>query len=344
MLNWAVIGAGRFGAIHAEVLAQLPDVKLRAVCSRTPARGAALAERLGVSFTTDAAELLADPSLDVVSIVTHWREHFELARAALQHGKHVLLEKPMAATADECQELVTCAATSSQYLLVGHVCRFDPRMVLARDAIRSGRLGKIVALHARRNLPVAPGSVRLDKISPLMGDGIHDADLMMWFLGRAPTRVSGHTLRVHNYQYPDAGWAVLEFGSDALGVVETVWCLPPSAPTAIDAELRVIGTAGQLTIDCAHTGLVIQDAEGRRQPDTSYWPLVHGHRAGALLAEIKYLADCIRQQTPPAVITPAEAARAVLVMETAERSARDRAPAVVPTHYPFLGACAPQDS
>lgn len=335
MLRWAVIGAGRFGTIHAEVLSELPGVQLAAVCGRTPSKLEPLAARLGVPATTDPAQLLEDPRIDVVSITTHWREHHALARAALLAGKHVLLEKPMAVTAAECHDLVSCAAGRSNFLMVGHICRFDPRVVLARQAIQAGRLGRIVTMHARRNLPVAPGSLRLDKISPLMGDGIHDADLMMWFMGHMPTRVDGRTLRVHEYRHPDAGWAILEFGEQAVGVIETVWCLPANVPTSIDAVLRVIGTEGQLTIDCGHTGLSILDGHGQQQPDTMYWPQLRGKRCGVLAAELQYFADCIRREQRPQVITPEEAARAVLVMETAEQAAAQGAAAAVRQDYGF---------
>ncbi len=330
-LTWAVIGAGRFGSIHAEVLAQLPQVKLHSICGRRAERVKPLARRLDVPAIIDYREILDDPAVEVVTIATHWREHFPIARDALQSGKHVLLEKPMAASWDECQELVTLADKSPTFLMVGHVCRFDPRMVLAYEAVQAGQVGKIVAMYARRNLPVAPGSIRLDKISPLMGDGIHDADLMMWLTGQAPTRVYGRQVRVHNFQYPDAGWAMLEFGTQAVGVVETVWCLPPYVPTVIDAELRVVGTEGQLTVDCGYTGISILGARGLTQPDTAYWPQVYGQRTGALAREIEYFAQCVQQNERPSVITPAEAARAVRVMEAAERSAESGMPEVLPS-------------
>jgi UDP-N-acetylglucosamine 3-dehydrogenase len=207
--------------------------------------------------------------------------------------------------------------------MVAHVCRFDPRVTLAKAAIDEGRIGRIVSMHAKRNLPRAPGRLRLDKISPLMGDGVHDADLMLWFLGKPPSHIYARTVRVDRFRYPDIGWAVLSFGDEAVGAIETVWRLPENAPTVIDAKLEVIGSEGALTIDCAHTGLTILDANGLKMPDTAYWPQQHGRQIGALAHELQYFADCIRRDRPPQVITPIEAARAVMVMEAAERSAAE---------------------
>ncbi len=335
-VTWGLIGLGRFGAIHAEVLAQLPDCRLTAVCGRNSDRLAAAAARFsGVTTTTDYRRLLDDPAMDAVSIVAHVKDHHRLALDALAAGKHVLLEKPLAATVEQCTELVAAAQAAAGRFMVGHVCRFDPRVVLAHQAIREGRLGRIFAMRSKRNLPVAPGPLRLDKISPLLGDGVHDADLMMWFMNAAPSQVYGRTVRVDNFQHPDAGWAMLEFsraddaphkanqpaGSRAVGIVETVWRLPANTPTTIDAVLEVVGTEGQLTIDCGHAGLQIVDGQGVAFPDTMYWPAVQGQRWGALANEIGYFNRCIREQRDPEVVTPEEAARAVAVMLAAEQSA-----------------------
>lgn len=326
-IRWGILGAGRFGLIHARVVASLPGVRLAALCNRNPEKLAAAGTEFGEArLYTDYRELIASPDIAAVSVTTHWRDHCDVALAALRGGKHVLLEKPMAASRDECQQLVAAAAQASGFLMVGHICRFDPRITLAKEAIDAGRIGRIISMHAKRNLPVAPGHLRLDKISPLMGDGIHDADLMMWFLGRAPTRVYAHHIRVDQFRHPDIGWAMLHFESEAVGVVETVWRLPSNAPTVIDAQFEVIGTAGKLSVDCANTGLEILDPHGLKKPDTAYWPIQHGKPVGALAHEIAYFADCIRRRVPPTVITPSEAARAVAVMERADQSACDQRP------------------
>lgn len=329
-LRWAVIGVGRFGRLHARVIDQMPGSELTVLCNRNPERLAeAAAEFSGAKTTTNFHEVLADPTIDVVSVATHWEQHAEVVAAALRAGKHVFVEKPMAASSDECRELLAIAEKSDGFLFVGHICRFDPRVTAAKEAIDAGRIGRIVSMHARRNLPKAPGHIRLDKVSPLMGDGIHDADLMMWFLGRAPTSVYARNVRVGEFRYPDLGWAMLHFGDEAIGVVETVWCLPENVPTAIDAKMEIIGTEGKITIDCANTGVAIVDGAGESRPDTVYWPTQQGAAqvglvVGALPREFAYFAECVRSGRKPEVITPFEAARAVAVMETAERSAEEK--------------------
>lgn len=326
-VRWGIIGIGRFGKIHARVITGLPNCDLIAFANRNDARLSEAAEEFQIQARyTDYRDLLADDSIDAVSITTHWQDHYEVGLAALESGKHVLLEKPMAATSEQCRELLAAAEKSDACFMVGHVCRFDPRVTLAKDAIDAGQIGRIVSMHARRNLPLAPGNIRLDKISPLVGDGIHDADLMMWFLDQGPSSVYARNIQFSGHQYPDLGWAMLHFDEEAIGVIETVWCLPENVSTGIDAKMEIIGTEGKISIDCANTGLAITDSEGTKQPDTVYWPLQHGRQIGALEREIDYFSRCILSGEKPEVIIPFEAARALAVMEIAEQSAFEKRP------------------
>ena len=256
-----MIGAGRFGTVHCEALQSIRDADLRVACTRNLEHQSQLqAEFPDIAVCAGWPEIVADDTIDAVTIATHWQDHFEIAIACLRAGKHVLLEKPMAASYQQCLQLLDVAQSATGHFMVGHICRFDPRVALAREAINAGKIGRVVSLHAKRNLPVAPGNIRLDKISPLMGDGIHDADLMMWFLGAEPTSIYARNVRVHDFAYPDIGWAMLHFEQsefEVLGVIETNWALPDNVPTVIDAQMEVVGTTGKLTIDCANTGFHI---------------------------------------------------------------------------------------
>ena len=321
-VRFAVIGLGFFGEKHCETLSDMHGVKLQAVCTRRAGRLEEIGERFGAPERfTDYADLLAAADVDAVSIVTHVNEHKDIAVAALEAGKHVFLEKPMAGGVADCEAIMCAAREAPGKFMVGHICRFDPRVSLARRAIAEGRVGRIVSMHARRNLPAAIGAEVLDKISPLMGDGIHDADVMLWFAGEPVTSVYARTVRVNQFRYPDIGWAALNFQSGAVGVIETVWALPQNTPFTVDARMEVIGCDGAMYIDCGDAGLTVQDKHGISKPDTGYWPEVAGSLVGALRNELRYFADCVRDNRTPDVITPEESVAAVRVMCAAEESA-----------------------
>jgi len=322
-VRWGVIGLGWFGEIHADTLAGMPGIELAGLCTRRHQRLGELADRYGVERRyTDYHELLADASIDVVSVTTHIDDHRDITLDALRSGKHVFLEKPMAPTVEDCDRIVEAAVRSEGLFMVGHICRFDPRVAMAKEAIDQGRIGKIISMHARRNLSVAIGRAVLDKVSALVGDGIHDADLMLWFTQAEPVSVYAQEVHPGKCKYPDGGFAMVRLDNDAVGVVESVWHLPESTPYTIDARMEVIGTEGALYINCAEPGLTIHDAKGVGQPDSLYWPQVMGERFGVLRAEFRYFADCVLEGRAPQRVTPEESRAVVRLIAAATESSQ----------------------
>ena len=322
-VRWGVIGLGWFGEIHVDTLAGMPGIEAAALSTRREDRLNELADRYNVSRRyTDYHELLADDSVDAVSITTHVGNHRDIAVDALRAGKHVFLEKPMAPAVEDCDQIIEAAREGSGLFMVGHICRFDPRVVLAKQAIEEGRLGKIISMHARRNLSRVIGNEVLDKISALAGDGIHDADLMLWFSQAKPVSVYAQEVHPGTRKYPDAAWAMMRLDNGAVGVIESIWYLPETTPYAIDARMEVIGTEGALYVNCGESGLEIHASDGVHLPDTMYWPQVSGERFGVLRAELQYFADCIRENRPPHRITAEESRDVVALIVAAQESSK----------------------
>ncbi|MBA63749.1 MAG: hypothetical protein CMJ76_15450 [Planctomycetaceae bacterium] len=325
-LNWSILGLGRFGRIHARTLQTVRGVRLHSACNRNEDILQHHAAELQLTkISTTAADILADSEVDVVSIVTHWQDHYQLTLDALSAGKHVFLEKPMAATDTQAREILAASKKSKGLLMVGHICRFDPRYILARERILAGEIGEITSIHAKRNLPVAPANIRLGKIPPLVGDGIHDLDLAMWMLDRKPNSVFARNIKIHDFTYPDAGWAMFDFSdpdnsSETLVVIETHWGLPETTETVIDARMEIIGTSGKINIDCSQTGLHIQ-AKHSRYLDTSYWPQIESETFGVLRSELEYFANCIKSGSETSVITNEQACDALEMILLAQKSA-----------------------
>lgn len=322
-MRWGLIGLGWFGEVHAEVLSEMPGIELAAVCTRRPQRLAEVADRFHVAKRyTNYRDLLADPEIDVVGITTHICDHRDIAIDALNSGKHVFLEKPMAPTAADCDMILDAARKAPGFFMVGHICRFDPRVALAKQAIDEGKIGKIVSMHARRNLSKTIGRMVLNDISALMGDGIHDGDLMLWFSQAKPVSVYAQEIHPGTNKYPDGGWAMARLDSGAIAVIESIWHLPESTPYQIDARMEVIGTEGAIYINCGEAGLEIHDGAGNRMPDTLYWPNVFGQRFGILRSELRYFADCVAAGRRPERITPEESRAAVALLDGAVESSK----------------------
>jgi predicted dehydrogenase len=172
-IRTAVIGAGYLGRFHAQKYASLPGVELVAVADpRADARDAVAAEA-GCRAVPDYRELLGH--VDAVSVATPTGSHFPIARDCLEHGVHVLVEKPVTATPREARELIAVAARRGRLLQVGHLERFNP-------AVRAlaGILGTPRFVESHRLAPYRERGTDVDVVLDLM---IHDIDLIESFVG-----------------------------------------------------------------------------------------------------------------------------------------------------------------
>ncbi len=317
-----IIGLGWFGEIHGDTVAGIPEIELAALCTRTESRLGELAKKFGVTQTyTDYTEMLANPDIDAVSVVTMWDQHTAPVLDALAAGKHVFLEKPMASTAEDCRKICEAAAAAKGILQIGHICRFNPRYIAAKQAIDEGKIGKIVSLSSRRNIPAAWTPEILNKIGPIIGDIVHDTDLMLWFTGANIESAYAQTVDVRGLKHPDIGQTMYRFDSGASAILESVWCMPDKTPFDIDERMSIIGTEGFIHIQDTFPNLGIVTKEKFYSPDTTYWPLLHGVTAGALRDEFTYFARCVLEGRKPEIITPEESMACVVAALAAERSA-----------------------
>jgi UDP-N-acetylglucosamine 3-dehydrogenase len=322
-LRIGVIGLGWFGEIHCETIAGIPNLELAALCTRRPERLAEQAKKFGVKKTyTDYRDMLADKDIDAVSIVTMWDQHTDPTTDALAAGKHVFLEKPMASTVADCKKIIAASKKAKGILQIGHICRFNPRYRMAKQAIDEGRIGKIVALSSRRNIPAAWTPTILEKIGPIVGDAIHDTDIMLWFTGDTVASAYAQTVSVRNLKYPDIGQTMYRFKGGATATLETVWCMPEKTPFDIDERMSIIGTEGIIHVQDTFPNLGIVDKTRLHSPDTTYWPMFDGVRGGALRAEFEYFANCALKGITPAIGRPEDAAAALEATLAAEESAR----------------------
>ncbi|MHA1566711.1 MAG: Gfo/Idh/MocA family protein, partial [Alphaproteobacteria bacterium] len=293
------------------------------LCTRTESRLEELADKYNVAKTfTDYHEMLADPEIDAVSIVTMWDQHTAPTVAALEAGKHVFLEKPMAHSVADCKIICDAAAKAKGHLMVGHICRFNPRYATAKQHISEGGIGRILSLSSRRNIPAAWTPEILNKIGPIIGDAIHDTDLMLWFTGARVVSAYAQTVDLRGLKYPDVAQTMYRFDNGATATLETVWCMPEKTPYDIDERMNIVGSDGFVQIQDSFPNIGICTKDGFRSPDTTYWPQLHGKSSGALRDELSYFTDCCLSGETPSIITPEEAMAAVEASLAAEESAR----------------------
>jgi predicted dehydrogenase len=234
-LRVAVIGCGHWGPNHIRVFDEQARSSVLACADLNTARLERIRARFPrVHTTTDAFALFADPAVDAVVIATPTATHFELARAALRAGKHVLVEKPLATSAAEAVELCNLARTCGRVLMVGHVFLFNGGILKLRELIAAGELGEVQYLDAvRTNL----GPVRGD-VNALFDLATHDISICNHLLGDAPVAVSALGRCISQETIEDVAFATLQYADGTLAHLHASWLNPRKVRT-----LTVVGSA-----------------------------------------------------------------------------------------------------
>ena len=180
-----LVGAGVMGRNHARVVSELGGT-LAAVADPDPASRAHVAQRYGAAAHADPGALVRDPSLDALVVATPTVLHFDVALAALEAGKHVLVEKPITPTPREAETLIQAAEKAGRVLAVGHVERHNPVVRWARDALGRGALGDLISLRSHR---LSPFPERIRDVGVVLDIGIHDLDVVRYLSAGRPRGV-----------------------------------------------------------------------------------------------------------------------------------------------------------
>jgi predicted dehydrogenase len=299
-LGVGVIGVGTFGGLHAQVYSQLEMCNLVAVADVNPVRLESISAELGVDGYTDYRELLAREEIDAVSICTTDELHVEPAIAAADAAKHVLIEKPLALTPEDCDKIIQAADAAGIKLMVGHILRFDPRYRAVCQEVQSGKIGQPIHLYARRNNAYQSAERLAAHTSVLFFLGVHDLDCLNWCLGCVPETVYAQAASVILGHTPDAVHAVLRFPGGAIASLEVSWVLPEGHPRGLDAQFDVVGTAGAVYVN--GTGDTVSVVRDRlTHPALYYAPELLGERVGILRDEISHFCRCVRDNRQPLV-------------------------------------------
>lgn len=324
-IKCGVIGLGWFGEHHVDALKALPLAEVRAVCTRREERLKEVATKYDIAESyTNYHDLLDNKDIEMISVVTHVKDHMQITIDALKAGKHVFLEKPMADNIEECDQIIKAVDKTDKYFMVGHICRFGADYVIAKEEIESGNIGEILSIHAKRNLAKWITETHLHKISALFGDGVHDLDLALWYTKSKPISVYAQTRKTRStIKYDDLGWALFRLENGTIVVIENIWCLPDNVPFAIGANMEIVGTKGTISIDFSGSNFKVLTEKGLQYPPTVIWPKVYGIRRGMLREEFDYFLKCILNKEKPTIITPQESKDVVHATRMAEKSAAE---------------------
>jgi len=322
MIGIGIIGAGHFGAVHAKAMREVAEVQLVASCREDEAQAAAFAAEHGGAAYSEWRKLLADKNVDAVVIATPHHLHEEIAIAAADAGKHILLEKPMAPTVTACDQINAAAERNNVRLMVGHVMHFALPCLVAKAVIDGGNLGRPVLGSSWMIKLWMESNRRPWHLSNetgggmLMTAGIHALDRLVWLMDH---RVTGVTAMMgsyfHQQEADDSALIGLRFANGTIGQVQSVGYRDGAVTFAMD----LVCEGGTIRIDLDHGVSVGQGGVWTPLPNSTEPNWMHH----AVVREWRAMHHSLAaSSTPP--VNGTYASHIVSIIEAARRSAAER--------------------
>jgi len=283
LLRVGVIGVGVMGANHLRAYCEFPNFEVVGVADVDWDVAQGLANRYDIVPFNNHEDLLNE-NLDAISIAVPTTLHKKVALDAIQKGVNILVEKPIADTVENADEVIKAARQSGVKLMVGHVERFNPAVIKLKELIDSGLLGNVVSISAKR---VGPYNPRIRDVGIILDLGTHDIDIMSYLIGERIKEVYASAGSVvHSHE--DHAIITLNFSSGNSGVIETNWLTPHKV-----RNLTVIGSKGIAEVNYIEETLRIFDKEWVRDAKIE--------KEEPLKLELLHFIDCVQHDKKPLV-------------------------------------------
>jgi scyllo-inositol 2-dehydrogenase (NAD+) len=341
----AVIGTGWCGGIRAEALSPHPLVKeLHLAEVREDRLEEMEAKTRPTTATTDYRQILDRKGVDAVYIsATPESTHYPITKDCLNAGKHVFLEKPIAMTLSEADELIALAKSKNLKFTIGYSQRFNAKYAYVRKCIRDGSIGRPVSALVSRHLTRGLGTkiTGRSKLSPAAMECTHDLDFVFWCLEPAkPVRVYsqvnyGAMRAMSGGDVPDNQWITVTMDSGVSLVVGGGWSLPLGYPNFSTTWIEMIGTDGAVMVDDSHRDVILNTVHKGMQLPMSTMPgeFVEHTYAGAMAPETIHFLEAVAYDRP-VLVTPEHARMVMEVYIAADLSAETNEVVHLPLKHP----------
>ena len=311
VVKFGAVGASEMGMFHIESIAHHPKMQLVAICDKDEERVKNAGAKTGVTeLYTDWHDIINNKEIEAVVLCVPDQLHLEMTAAALRAGKHVLCEKPMALSLEECEEMRRVEKETGKKLMIGQICRYTPSFRLTKELVEAGEIGELYYVESEyaHDYSEIPGmdSWRVDpRREPYIGGGCHAVDLLRWIAGD-PTEITAYSNNKCLTSWPinDCTVSILRFPNDVIGkVFVSIGCKR-------DYTMRsaFYGTKGTIICDNTSPHITIYKSElsgkdslfeGSRKETLSIpikLPVAIGNHNTS--GELEDFADCILGDTP----------------------------------------------
>ena len=333
-LTVGVAGAGYWGPNLIRNFYQLPSAELTWCCDLDETQLSRMRGFYpGIRTTTAYEDLLQDPELEAVVIAVPARGHYQMARQALQAGKHVMVEKPLAMSSAEARDLIQTAEAHGRVLMVGHVFEYNPAVLHIKSLLQGGTIGDLYYIYSNR---VNLGRVQSD-VNALWSIAPHDISILLFLLGTMPETVSARGGRYLNGRVEDIVFVTMTFPGNVLAHTQASWLDPSKV-----RRMTFVGSEKMIVYDdVADEGKVkIYDKGVYRKSNDIYGEFQYKVHSGdiyipkiemsePLRNECTHFVECVQEGTTPRT-DGHNGLRVVQVLEAAQRSLDEDGIAVYP--------------
>jgi len=327
MINVGLVGCGYWGPNLVRNFISLPDCTVKTICDLDAERLSHLGRLYpAVQTTRDSGQLIGDPEIDAVVIATPVRTHFDLAAAALSAGKHTLVEKPMASSVAQCEQLIEIAEDRKLTLMVGHTFIYSAPVRRIKELVDSGDLGRIHYISSQRlNLGLFQKDINVAwDLAP------HDISIILYIMKDQPVSVNCQGKAHVNENVEDVTNMTLNFADGAMAIVQSSWLDPNKV-----RKITVVGNKKMLVYDDLEAIEKIKIYDKRVEIPARYdtfaefqyayhYGDIHSpyiKMAEPLKVQARHFLDCIANGTTP-LSSGHDGLQVVRVLEAASKSLR----------------------
>jgi len=329
-----LIGCGNIGAGgHLPAYAHIPDAELVAVCDAIGDLAQSAAERSGAMAYSDYRQILEREDISMVDVCVPTYRHSSVVVAALEAGKNVLCEKPIAHSLEAADAMIEAAEKTGAKLMIGQVRRFDHRYASIKSQIDTGKVGRPIFIRRaeRQFLPFPPDAWQWDPRrggGVILDIGIHASDLFRWLFDEDAVTVYAVARSVRKAAREagsyDHALITYKFECGGIGFAEASWAYPQGFGGALYAQLDVVGTEGKIQYSDKDTNPMLTYTSEKGHELPRYFRFMSTTEY-AFEEEIRHFVRCILNNREPA-ISPQDARAALEMALAAQRSAETGEP------------------
>lgn len=325
-IKTAVVGVGIYGKHHINAYLNNPDVELVAVCDNNAERCNTVSNELGITGYTSLPELLDKEQVDVISIATSDPFHKEPALQAIERGKHVLIEKPLATSVADCEAIITAAEKQDVIVGIDFHKRWDPAAIRVRMEVQKAETGNIIRGYISMDDVIAVPTEWLGwsaQSSPIWFLGSHCFDLVRYISGQEVKSVYSvgqkRLLVEKGVDTWDCVQSTLLMEDGSSWVVENSWVLPASFPKDNDGRISIVCDNAYIRSDSQNRGLEIFSQESVKTPNSYFITYRDGIASGFGIDPINDFIRAVKTNTPYAA-SAQDGLQASRICETAHKS------------------------